>query len=121
MSIKTFYPNDQTRRSVITAYQGGTTAIGWVLDSSGAGIIFNPAWPSGDQLRAIPAVASTLTSINPTTGLLVIGNSGIAITSAITRSTTTVSGTPGMLSDDYAAAQYLRGLVFESGKTFILQ
>ncbi len=110
MAIKTLYPNDQTKRAVVSAYQGGTTVIGWVLQSTGAGVIYNPAWPTGDKLRLIPNVSSTLSNLAPSAGLLVMGNSGIAITSGMTQDTTR-----GLLSDDYVASQYLQGVTFTSG------
>jgi hypothetical protein len=98
--MQTLYPNDQTRRAVISAYQGNATVIGWILDSRGAGAIFNPAWPSGDQLRLIPNVGSTLTNLAPSASLLVFGNSGLAITSGIQKSTYGKT-----LADDHVSAR----------------
>jgi hypothetical protein len=100
MAIQTLYPNDQTRRAVISAYQGNATVIGWILDSRGAGAIFNPAWPSGDQLRLISDVSSTLTNLAPSAGLLVFENSGLAITSGIQKSTY-----GKLLADDHVSAR----------------
>jgi hypothetical protein len=102
MAIQTLYPNDQTRRAVISAYQGNAIIIGWVLDSRGAGAIFNPAWPFGDQLRLIPNVSSTLTNLAPSAGLLVFGNSGLAITNGINKSTY-----GKMLADDHVSARII--------------
>jgi hypothetical protein len=105
--MQTLYPNDQTRNTVIKAYQDGTSVIGWILNGNGSGAVFNPSLPFDDQLALVVDVTNTLIAIAASSTFLIKGNTGIAVTDGIYQSTHA-----GMLADDFVTSGLLQGVTF---------
>jgi len=108
--MKILQTNDQTRRAVVAAYQAANVPIGWVLQGT-SGLVYNPP----NQYSLVPNVQSVLNAINPSTALMVLGNSGVAVTDNGITSPIFQSTINGQLSDDFVCASLLQGVTFVSG------
>jgi hypothetical protein len=91
------YPSEQTRRSVISAYQSGQT-IGWVFSGNGW---FRYLAGGTPELANRTDVRTMLEAIGGD-ALMVMGSTGISATQSITTSTI-----GGMESDDYVVLQIM--------------
>jgi hypothetical protein len=100
----TLYPNEQSRRRVLSACQSGTVAIGWALRGV-RGYLFNPSALT-NQLGVVPNVVDCLNAIGGD-ALLIRGNSGISATEGIFQDTIN-----GMLADDYVQHLVFDGVTF---------